>query len=291
MFVNLALYFFIYAFIGYLSEVVACSVVQKKMVNRGFLFGPIVPVYGFGALLILGATYPLTHAADFLASTSAFTDAGASVTFTSALADAGTSVASVPLASFLEPLSSNPPLLILAVFVVSAVVCSILEYLTSFLLEKLFHLRYWDYSHKFANLHGRICLQNALIFGLGGVIAALWAHPLVAQFVAWLNPTFRTVTAIVLLTFITLDTLSSSCAAKRAARIFDFTKVVGDQTNEIKHQTRRMFVQFFQLWRGADPAKLVEKAHADFEARQQRFRARIAARQKKLEAKISKHRH
>lgn len=54
---------------------------------------------------------------------------------------------------------------ILTVFILGAVTCSVLEYLTSYFMELLFKTRWWDYSnHKF-NLNGRICGQNSLLFG------------------------------------------------------------------------------------------------------------------------------
>ena len=45
--------FIIYSVIGYISEVIYCSFLQKKLVNRGFLFGPLCPIYGFGAVLTI----------------------------------------------------------------------------------------------------------------------------------------------------------------------------------------------------------------------------------------------
>lgn len=47
------LYFFIYSFLGWVCESIYCSCLQKKIVNRGFLNGPICPVYGVGALIVI----------------------------------------------------------------------------------------------------------------------------------------------------------------------------------------------------------------------------------------------
>lgn len=49
------LLFFIYSFLGYILEVIYCSYLEKKFVNRGFLLGPICPIYGVGSLLIIRA--------------------------------------------------------------------------------------------------------------------------------------------------------------------------------------------------------------------------------------------
>ena len=50
---NIVILFFIYSFVGYLCEVVYCSAGQKRLVNRGFLYGPYLPIYGSGALAVL----------------------------------------------------------------------------------------------------------------------------------------------------------------------------------------------------------------------------------------------
>ena len=49
------LYFFIYSFLGWSLEVVYAMYIQRTFVNRGFLFGPICPIYGFGALILIGS--------------------------------------------------------------------------------------------------------------------------------------------------------------------------------------------------------------------------------------------
>lgn len=67
-------------------------------------------------------------------------------------------------------------------FVCSVVVTSALEYLTSFILEKVFHLSLWDYSQRRWNLHGRICLRNSLLFGVMSVLMVEVIHPHVVRF-------------------------------------------------------------------------------------------------------------
>ncbi len=82
-------------------------------------------------------------------------------------------VAGITMTFLLSNLKENIPLL----FIASFLVCSAIEYLTSFLMEKLFKARWWDYSHKKFNLHGRICLSNALFFGILGVILIRYINP------------------------------------------------------------------------------------------------------------------
>lgn len=121
------LIFIIYSFIGWVFEL-ACTIVYKhRLYNRGFLIGPICPIYGFGALLITA-------------------------------------------------LLSNTDSII-AIFCVSLVGSGTLEYLTSLIMERLFHVRWWDYSEQPFNLNGRICLFTLLAFGVLGVFVIKLANP------------------------------------------------------------------------------------------------------------------
>lgn len=58
----------------------------------------------------------------------------------------------------------------MVLFIMSILVCSILEYITSFVLEKIFCARWWDYSHIPFNVNGRICLGYSILFGFGGLL-------------------------------------------------------------------------------------------------------------------------
>lgn len=128
---RLFLTFIVYAFFGWCCECVYCSVPAGKFINRGFLNGPICPVYGFGAVIVIHA---------------------------------------------LRPLGNH----VLLTFFGGMLLTSALEYLTSVLLEKLFHLSWWDYSKRKFNLHGRICLLNSTLFGLLCVFAVHVVDPWVS---------------------------------------------------------------------------------------------------------------
>lgn len=70
----------------------------------------------------------------------------------------------------------NPLLL----FIFGVVLDCGLEYVTSWLMEKLFNARWWDYSDRKFNLNGRVCLLGAFIFGLLSVILIKFIHPFVS---------------------------------------------------------------------------------------------------------------
>ena len=72
---------------------------------------------------------------------------------------------------------TNPFLL----FFAGALLTCSLEYLTSFVMEKLFHARWWDYSKRKFNINGRVCLIGAVVFGAFSTVLVLWIHPLVTK--------------------------------------------------------------------------------------------------------------
>ena len=65
-----------------------------------------------------------------------------------------------------------------ALFVLISVVCSVIEYMTSLILEKLFHARWWDYSKRLLNVDGRICITNSVAFGALGIVALMYLNPM-----------------------------------------------------------------------------------------------------------------
>ncbi len=65
-----------------------------------------------------------------------------------------------------------------AVFVLAMALCGTLEYLTSYLMETLFHARWWDYSQRRFNLNGRVCANTLIPFGLLGLVMIYGVKPL-----------------------------------------------------------------------------------------------------------------
>lgn len=126
--------FFIYAFLGWCTEVSYAALNTGRFVNRGFLNGPVCPIYGFGVVIVLAC---------------------------------------------LIPLKGN----FLLLFLGSVVLTSALEWITGFVLEKLFHQRWWDYSDKPFNLSGYICLQFSIAWGLACLFVVDILHPSIEFFI------------------------------------------------------------------------------------------------------------
>jgi len=94
---------------------------------------------------------------------------------------------------------------ILEVFVIAAVLCCAVEYITSFCMEKIFHARWWDYSNLPFQLHGRICLYGGIIFGSGVVIIRFFIQPTLLQMTGQLNQSLLDALAVVSLVVIGID--------------------------------------------------------------------------------------
>ncbi len=78
---------------------------------------------------------------------------------------------------------------IYTIFIMSVIICSIAEYVTSYVMEKLFKARWWDYSKYKLNINGRICLRNSLLFGILGVILLKYINPYVFNFISNMSST------------------------------------------------------------------------------------------------------
>lgn len=147
------LYFWIYSFLGWVVESTICSVNERKLINRGFLSGPICPIYGFGAMIVILSLTPFLNHPAFL-------------------------------------------------FLDAVVLTSILEYFTSYAMEKLFHARWWDYSRHHFNVNGRICLMSSLFFGVLSLAVMYFLHPGVVYLVGLLpQAALISVSVVILLLF------------------------------------------------------------------------------------------
>ncbi|MBO5999555.1 MAG: putative ABC transporter permease [Lachnospiraceae bacterium] len=126
--------FIVFSFLGWIYECIYCTIRTKHWQNRGFLFGPVCPIYGSGA------------------------------------------VAGMVLFGML-PVFSGTQVPAWKIFLISAAATAILEYVTSYVMEKLFHARWWDYSDIPLNLNGRISLPTTTGFGLAGIFVVRFLIP------------------------------------------------------------------------------------------------------------------
>ena len=164
--------YFIFSVLGWIWESIYCTIKERKWQNRGFLYGPLCPIYGFGSIVAL---------------------------FVYDLILLGT----VPKLSWW--------MILLAGFFFSM----ILEYPTSYILEKKFHARWWDYSNLPLNINGRTCAITSIGFGIGAIII-----------MNYLIPSYEKILVIIPATIIAV-----LCVIFVALHSSDFTLTVSNLTN------------------------------------------------------------
>ena len=141
----------------------------------------------------------------------------------------------------------------LALFVLAMVICMTLEYLTSFIMEKLFNTRWWDYSDKRFNINGRICLETAIPFGIGGLIIMYLVNPLFEGILNMLPSNILIILGVFLLIIFLVDLGISLSVILRInnvdiSKYKDNTELINKQVKEylMKHSvlTRRLIQSF-----------------------------------------------
>lgn len=154
-FITLCALFLIYSFIGFLIEVFYTLIIEKKFVNRGFLIGPLVPIWGTGAVLIT---------------------------------------------LILRPQDS-----LFNMAISSAFIGTFLEYVVNYLMEKIFKVRWWDYSHLPFNINGRVWLGSSCFFGLGGILIVKIINPIFFNIFSIFDKSVFCVIIIVLILLTLID--------------------------------------------------------------------------------------
>lgn len=124
---------------------------------------------------------------------------------------------------------ANDPLVL---FALSILICSILEYLTSWIMEKIFKLRWWDYSNMKFNINGRICLETMVPFGIIGVIVVKYVNPFLLNILK--IPSFHTL-SIIAITVMCLFFVDVLISFNVILNLKSVTKnITKDSTEEIK---------------------------------------------------------
>ena len=152
--------FIIYSFIGWSIEVVGKLIEKHKFINRGFLVGPICPIYGWGCIAII---------------------------------------------LLLSKYKSSP----IVLFLMAIIICSILEYFTSYFMEKLFHVRWWDYTRRKYNINGRICAETMIPFGILGCLVVYIVNPIFTGLLNKIPVNTLNILAIIIFTIYVIDNIVS----------------------------------------------------------------------------------
>ncbi len=201
------LIFYLYCVLGWCFESTVVSLQQRRFVNRGFLRGPMLPIYGFGATILLHVSLPLY----------------------------------------------NRPI---ELFFASMFAATVFEYIVGVLMEKLFKVKYWDYStHRF-QFQGRICLQSSLCWGFLGLILARVIHPPVETIVVVLPFGLLIVVDILLSVAFASDVVVSVRTALDLARMLEELDKLREQGAELRQQlSETALVQLTRLSYRVDEAR------------------------------------
>ncbi len=124
----------------------------------------------------------------------------------------------------------------LALFVMSMVICSILEYMSSYIMEKLFKARWWDYSDRKFNINGRICLETLIPFGLLGCFLMYVINPFISNILLSIPSGILNVLAIILLIIFVVDIITSYSIITKIH--LSTRQIVMDNTEEITSKVR-----------------------------------------------------
>lgn len=220
------LYFLIYAGLGWIMEVICQWITEKKWINRGFLLGPICPIYGYG---VLGMIFLI----------------GKDTT------------------DFLE------------VFLKAIFICSILEYFTSYIMEKLFQARWWDYSEKKFNINGRVCLETMLPFGILGSLIIYIVHPNIVKLVSLIPKNVQLILATILFVLFLIDNLISFNVMSKIKN--EITKQAVDNTELVKKKVMEWLASNSILYRH------IKKAYPKFKIHNSMLKQIIERKKKKQE--------
>lgn len=132
------------------------SIGKGKWVNRGFMHGPFLPIYGVGCTAMVFVTIPIKGNMIFE-------------------------------------------------FIVGIIGATIMEYYTGIVMEKIFHLRYWDYSKEKFNLNGYICLKASVCWGIFAILVPEVLHANVEKLILAIPETALEIIVVLLTAYIAAD--------------------------------------------------------------------------------------
>ena len=228
------LLFYLYCFIGWIWESCYVSLKKHKWINRGFLKGPLLPIYGSGAVVVLISTLTVENN-------------------------------------------------LLLVFVIGMISATILEYITGVAMEKLFHVRYWDYSKEPFNINGHICLISSLAWGVFSVLLVTFVNPNIERLVIIIPNGISEVISYIITVFITIDAVQSFNEAMDLKKILIKFTERNDAINNIKKR-----IEIFEAFINEDVKYIQEKLIKKVAIKQEKALLKKNTRKQAIEVIIRK---
>ena len=174
----------------------------------------------------------------------------------------------------LQSFASNPFVL----FIMSLIICSGLEYATSYIMEKLFKARWWDYSHYKFNLNGRICLKYMLAFGILGSLIIYIVNPYLISLISLLTTRTLYIISIIIAIIFVIDNIISFKIIYTFKSTF--LKVAKDNTDEINKKVHEILLEKTGL------AKRLRKAFPNLQVSINNTKKKLKKEVKKLKKKL-----
>ena len=181
------LLFYFYCLCGWVWESCYVSACQRRWVNRGFLHGPLLPIYGSGAIIILFAVIPVAEN-------------------------------------------------LFLVWLFGMVAATALEYVTGAAMERIFKVRYWDYSGQKFNLNGHICLTRSIAWGFFSILLVRFVHPPIGRLLARVPALVVDPAALALTAAFTADVV---CSVQAALDLRDVLTRLTEENEELRRLARR----------------------------------------------------
>lgn len=128
---------------------------------------------------------------------------------------------------------------IVVTFFLSVIICGTLEYLTSYVMEKIFKARWWDYSNNKFNINGRICLETLVPFGIGGVLVLFVFNPFLEKIINLIPGLALHIVTGVLCVLFLIDCIVSF---KIILNLKEMTKELKDNTAEISDKVKKIIL-------------------------------------------------
>ena len=219
------LLFFFYCFCGWVWESCYVSACKRHWVNRGFLNGPLLPIYGSGAILILFVTLPVQNN-------------------------------------------------LWLVYLFGTAAATVLEYVTGAVMERLFGVRYWDYSKHPVNLHGYICLSSSVAWGFFAILLVRFLHPPVGRLLSRVPDFLVDPLALLITVAFTVDVVRS---VQEALDLKEALTKLTEENENLRHLARRAEV-------------IAAFAEQDLHYKRDRTQAEAILLQDRLEAQLRQHR-
>ena len=232
----IALYFFVYGFLGWCTEVAFAAWNEHRFVNRGFLNGPICPVYGIGVTLVV---------------------------------------------HFLSPYRSN----LIILYITSTILVTALEWLTGFILERVFHNKWWDYSNMPLNLNGYVCLLFSLIWGVACVLIVDFIHPVIHKLLLYIPVIVGVIILIILGIGMFADLYVTASGILKMNKRLAAMQEIADELHEISDKIgENIYKNTIAAMETQDAIKdsVTEKQEElkdSFTAKQEEFKDSLAAKQ------------